>query len=796
MRLFQDLSIKRKLTAIIMVISTVALLLSCVAFITYDLLMLRQTMKRDLSVLAGIIGSNSTAALAFDDQNAARETLSALSAEPHVVSACVYSKNGKPFAKYLRENPKGDFLPPPPRADGSQFEANHLVHFQRIMLDGELLGTVYIQSDLKEMEARLWRYSLILLIIVCGSSLVAYLLTARLQSVISLPILHLAQTAKGVTNQKDYSIRAVKESEDEIGTLIESFNGMLEQIQIRDEELQRHREHLREEVLARTKELQQTNEQLIAAKEKAEEASRAKSEFLANMSHELRTPLNAIIGYSEMLQEIATDETQEEFTPDLKKIQSAGKHLLGLINDILDLSKIEAGKMQLYVERFKVRPVIDEVTNTLQPLIEKNNNRLELDCDKDLGEIAADQTKTRQILFNLLSNACKFTKEGKIRLEARRRKGEDGEWMQFQVQDTGIGMSLEEIAKLFKPFTQADPSTTRKYGGTGLGLAISRRFCQMMGGDLRVESQPGRGSTFTLELPTQATTGIDGRPAKAKPGVGLWMTSSDKPEQDNEPREMSLGAPQVLVIDDDPSVQELVRRLLAKEGIKALEALDGEEGLRLAREKHPMAIILDVIMPAMDGWTVLAALKEDKELAEIPVVVQTIVDDRNKGFSLGASDYLVKPIKPEQLTTVLHRWRGECRHGDVLLVEDDPMTREMMRRILERTGWFVREAENGRVALEQVAQQTPELILLDLVMPEMDGLEFLRHLRSQEVGRTIPVVVVTGRELSDEERQQLNGSVEKILGKGDQDGEQLLGEVCSLVRNRPGTRSPAEAQPV
>jgi len=796
MRLFQDLSIKRKLTAIIMVISTVALLLSCVAFITYDLLMLRQTMKRDLSVLAGIIGSNSTAALAFDDQNAARETLSALSAEPHVVSACVYSKNGKPFAKYLRENPKGDFLPPPPRADGSQFEANHLVHFQRIMLDGELLGTVYIQSDLKEMEARLWRYSLILLIIVCGSSLVAYLLTARLQSVISLPILHLAQTAKGVTNQKDYSIRAVKESEDEIGTLIESFNGMLEQIQIRDEELQRHREHLREEVLARTKELQQTNEQLIAAKEKAEEASRAKSEFLANMSHELRTPLNAIIGYSEMLQEIATDETQEEFTPDLKKIQSAGKHLLGLINDILDLSKIEAGKMQLYVERFKVRPVIDEVTNTLQPLIEKNNNRLELDCDKDLGEIAADQTKTRQILFNLLSNACKFTKEGKIRLEARRRKGEDGEWMQFQVQDTGIGMSLEEIAKLFKPFTQADPSTTRKYGGTGLGLAISRRFCQMMGGDLRVESQPGRGSTFTLELPTQATTGIDGRPAKAKPGVGLWMTSSDKPEQDNEPREMSLGAPQVLVIDDDPSVQELVRRLLAKEGIKALEALDGEEGLRLAREKHPMAIILDVIMPAMDGWTVLAALKEDKELAEIPVVVQTIVDDRNKGFSLGASDYLVKPIKPEQLTTVLHRWRGECRHGDVLLVEDDPMTREMMRRILERTGWFVREAENGRVALEQVAQQTPELILLDLVMPEMDGLEFLRHLRSQEAGRTIPVVVVTGRELSDEERQQLNGSVEKILGKGDQDGEQLLGEVCSLVRNRPGTRSPAEAQPV
>ncbi|HVN80198.1 MAG TPA: response regulator [Terriglobia bacterium] len=796
MRLFQDLSIKRKLTAIIMVISTAALLLSCIAFITYDLLMLRQTMKRDLSVLAGIIGSNSTAALAFDDQNAARETLSALSAEPHVVSACVYSKNGKPFAKYLRENPKGDFLPPPPRADGSQFEANHLVHFQRIMLDGELLGTVYIQSDLKEMEARLWRYSLILLIIVCGSSLVAYLLTARLQSVISLPILHLAQTAKGVTNQKDYSIRAVKESEDEIGTLIESFNGMLEQIQIRDEELQRHREHLREEVLARTKELQQTNEQLIAAKEKAEEASRAKSEFLANMSHELRTPLNAIIGYSEMLQEIATDETQEEFTPDLKKIQSAGKHLLGLINDILDLSKIEAGKMQLYVERFKVRPVIDEVTNTLQPLIEKNNNRLELDCDKDLGEIAADQTKTRQILFNLLSNACKFTKEGKIRLEARRRKGEDGEWMQFQVQDTGIGMSLEEIAKLFKPFTQADPSTTRKYGGTGLGLAISRRFCQMMGGDLRVESQPGRGSTFTLELPTQATTGIDGRPAKAKPGVGLWMTSSDKPEQDNEPREMSLGAPQVLVIDDDPSVQELVRRLLAKEGIKALEALDGEEGLRLAREKHPMAIILDVIMPAMDGWTVLAALKEDKELAEIPVVVQTIVDDRNKGFSLGASDYLVKPIKPEQLTTVLHRWRGECRHGDVLLVEDDPMTREMMRRILERTGWFVREAENGRVALEQVAQQTPELILLDLVMPEMDGLEFLRHLRSQEVGRTIPVVVVTGRELSDEERQQLNGSVEKILGKGDQDGEQLLGEVCSLVRNRPGTRSPAEAQPV
>ncbi|MDQ2799574.1 MAG: PAS domain S-box protein, partial [Armatimonadota bacterium] len=406
----------------------------------------------------------------------------------------------------------------------------------------------------------------------------------------------------------------------------------------------------------------QAEEELLRTKDAAEAASRTKSQFLANMSHELRTPMNAILGYSEMLQEEAEDQGLEDFTPDLQKIQSAGKHLLALINDILDLSKIEAGKMELYLEDFDIAGVVGDVAATVQPLIAKKNNSLIVHCPDDAGKMRADLTKVRQSLFNLLSNAAKFTENGEIILDVQR---DGSEWL-FIVRDTGIGMTAEQTAGLFEAFSQADASTTRKYGGTGLGLAITRRFCRMMGGDATVESAPGSGSAFTLRLPAvvrQAKTTDGETPAVVYSDVSPVTTAGDL----------------VLVIDDDPAARDLMRRFLSKEGFRPETAGSGEEGLRLARSLRPIVITLDVMMPGMDGWAVLQQLKADAETQDIPVIMLTMVDDKNIGFALGATDYLTKPIDRSRLAAVLGRYRcGEDGCG-VLLVEDDDTSREMMR---------------------------------------------------------------------------------------------------------------------
>jgi signal transduction histidine kinase/CheY-like chemotaxis protein len=597
------------------------------------------------------------------------------------------------------------------------------------------------------------------------------------------PLTMLAEAAKQVSLGKlDQRVNTYFAVRDELSELGENFNIMTERLQDFYNNLEQQVEERTHELLEERNKLDDALRELAIARDQALEASRAKSSFLANMSHELRTPLNAIIGYSELLQEEAEELEQDDFIPDLKKIHAAGRHLLDLINDILDLSKIEAGKMELYLETFEISALFQEVAGTIQPLVEKNKNILRISCPDDIGTMYSDMTKVRQTLFNLLSNACKFTEAGEISLSISRHKSLpkglnlakiQGDWLRYEVSDTGIGMTPEQLKRLFQEFSQADASTTRKYGGTGLGLAITRRFCLMMGGDAFVNSEEGKGSSFTLWLPAQ--TPEQALASEQPTEIGAEIASDADLNGSNT----------VLVIDDDPTVLDMMERYLSKEGFLVQKASGGEQGLTLAREIHPIAITLDVMMPHMDGWSVLAALKADPDLAEIPVIMLTLLDNRNLGFALGATDYLTKPIDRAKLTTILNKYRCGQPVCKVLIVEDDDPTRDILRRVLEDEGWSVSEAANGKFALQQLEADIPELILLDLMMPEMDGFQFVTALKKSENAqwRTIPVVVVTAKDLTDEDRLQLNGYVEKVIQKGDKQNraEILLGEVKTML---------------
>ncbi len=533
-------------------------------------------------------------------------------------------------------------------------------------------------------------------------------------------------------------------------------------------------------------ERRRAEEEVERAKEAAEAASKTKSLFLANMSHELRTPLNAILGYSEMLQEEAADRQFDGFTADLEKINAAGRHLLALINDILDLSKIEAGKMELFLEDFDVAAMIDEVASTVVPLVEKNANELHVEMARDLGMMHADQIKVRQSLFNLLSNAAKFTREGHVTLDTRREQMDGTEWIVFRVTDTGIGLNSNQILKLFQAFAQADASTTRKFGGTGSGPgSYAPILRQMMGGDVVVNSTPGKGSTFTIKLPAAVIESPNTPESELIGEVGaIFETDSYTPDDVTDGAEpLPLAKTCVLVIDDGVEQRELMERYLSMQGFCIRTARGGEEGLRLARELRPAAITLDVMMPGMDGWRVLAALKADPELCDIPVIILTVVDDRKRGFTLGASDYATKPVDRDGLAKILKKYMFPNPHCQLLLVEDDTATRKLVKAMLENAGWRVCEAENGLEALACMKQESPSLILLDLIMPVMNGFEFAAHVRAHDEWRLIPIVVMTAHELNSEDRLRLNGFVEAILPTEGTPSESLLSQVRDLLLN-------------
>jgi signal transduction histidine kinase/DNA-binding NarL/FixJ family response regulator len=646
----QNLSIKRKLMLITMLTSSVALILSSVSFLIYDLMSFRRQLSQDLMTQAEIIGFNSGAAMAFKDEAAATATLSALKAKDDIVAAALYSPEGKVFAHYSQGDKRlPSSLPSHSQENGYRFEGGYLQVFQKVTMNGERVGNLYMLSDMRQWNLMAKRYTgiIVIVVLICGS--LALLLSSRLQKLISKPILHLEDTMRMVSSNKNYEIRATRFYGDEIGRLIDGFNTMLSEIQLRDSALQRANNELQTSTHELEVEIihrKRTQDELLTAKQAAEQASRAKSAFLANMSHELRTPLNAIIGYSEMLQEEVQDAGKISNVRDLQKIQAAGKHLLALINDVLDLSKIEAGKMQLHIEPFEIQDMIEEIVTTLKPAIAKNENAFQLHMPQEIGAMRGDVTKVRQILLNLLSNACKFTDHGSISLNVDRLRRAGQDWIRFRVGDTGIGISAEQQENLFQEFTQADISISRKYGGTGLGLAISHRFVQMMKGRIMVESVPSQGSVFTVDLPVQgASEQIEG--TQPREAVSSEASSDVKADGDT-----------ILVIDDDMAVRDLMSRSLTKLGFRVVAAAGGEEGLRLAKQLRPLVITLDVIMPDWDGWTVLNKLKADADLAEIPVIMVTIVDNEAMGLDLGASSYLVKPVDRERLASLIEKHRA------------------------------------------------------------------------------------------------------------------------------------------
>lgn len=760
--------------------TSAALVLVSGLFLAFQGFTTREADAKSLYSLTEIIAFNVAAPVTFEDRNPTSEILKSLKNHGHITRARAYMVNLTVLATYPTDEPADLEAPKVGLTDRVWFEGGRIRATKRILTpEGRVVGLLFLERDQADLMTRLTSTASFLAIVLALVGSLVWVLSRRWVLAMTEPLLDLAEVASRVSNSRDFSLRARQTpSDDELGVLVGSFNGMLERIQEQDRRLESHRGQLEAQVATRTSELVAANNELLVAKERAEVSNRAKSAFLANMSHELRTPLNAILLYSELIREESREAGATEIASDVERIESSGRHLLNLINDILDLSKIEAGKMNINRDTIEVLPLVQEVINTVGPLASQNGNTLTLETDQELGSILSDATKVRQSLFNLLSNACKFTKNGQITVRAFYATPPDqaDSWLHIAVEDTGIGISPEQQLRIFHEFIQAEENTTRQYGGTGLGLALSRRFCQMLGGDIRLHSELGKGSLFTMVLP-RAIRDLSPESEATQPVV----LEHPIPDRIEGP---------VLLVDDDLYLLNALSRLLILDGHKVLTASDGPEGLRLAAEHHPGLIVLDVMMPNMDGWAVLKALKGNPSLANIPVVMLTILDEAEKGLALGAVEYLFKPIDRAQLTHALKKFQPLHSAPRVLVVEDDLPTQQAMQRTLLLEGWESWPALDGLAALDHLRRELPGVILLDLMMPGMDGFTFLAEKQQNPEWEAIPVIVLTARDLSETERLRLRqAQVAAVLQKGMYTKGELIDEVRRTVQRGLGDAS-------
>ncbi len=689
-------------------------LIACVAFMINETLTYRVRFDREQKTLSEVLAANVTAAVLFGDDASARSILSATDRTPQVDAAFVRLPTGEIFAAYARNASAADAELLITRHNGPRFQS-------AIRIDDEVVGELFLLTNLSEFEATLWRYSLIASLVFLGSTLFAIFLARWESQAMATPMLQLRETIQAIRETRDYSSRVQSSRDKDFGTLIDNFNAMLEEIESRDERL--------ESLVG----------DLISARDSAQSANTAKSQFLANMSHELRTPLNAIINYAEIIQEDLSANETETVVSDVGKIQTAGLHLLGLINGILDLSKIEAGRMEVEAHTFDAAAIIREAVDTVKPLAARNSNKLSVTVDPSVRAAHTDSVKFRQCILNLLSNACKFTKEGEVSLSAALKIIDGAEVIEVAIGDTGIGMSPAQQASLFKAFVQADASTTRKYGGTGLGLAITQRLVTLLGGKIGVTSAPGAGSTFTFAVPRflgdAALTELDKKSAAgAAPESGAAKTA--------------------LIVDDDNDARDLLDRLARRMNYETIAASDGAQAIEIAKRSRPDVILLDLHMPVMDGWTVLEQLQSDPQLKSIPTIVVSVDDDARNCYRLGAEDFFTKPINRVEFERALLSY-AKLASGEILIVEDNDDAADQLSRAARNVGFQPLRAADAESGLATLERCNVVGVILDLSLPGMDGVAFLNALRASEKWRSLPVIVFSAQELDVRQRAEI-----------------------------------------